>query len=214
MLTHQQILDFYGTVHENIQNLDTSSEFKEVYSEYRYRVLNDGNEYSVIIPSQSFATNTSFAILKEFNDGKTELELNEGEDGLSFLDGELFINKPEFFADILSTRQSFDITAEPYEAESFEVQQKEKEKKALERLRHVKPDEHTAHFMAIFEYRLPDDSVYYVAFNKRGLTLARQQDSFLPYPFYNRVGDLSKVYFVDLERVQYDRSFRDQRNYL
>jgi len=229
MLTYQQILDFYKVVHDRIREIDSSSEFKEMYSGYRYRVSNDGNEYSVIIPSKSFISNASFAILKEFDDGATELSLNKDEEGLSFLDGEMLSLKEvdvtlheeamtidpvvtdTFFEYVLPQAEVFVTDAAPYEAEAFELQQKQKEKHALERLRHVKLEEKDVHFMAVFEYRLPDDSVYYVAFNKRGLMLARQQESFLPYPFYNRVGDLSKVYFIEKEKVLYNRSFRDQR---
>jgi len=224
MLTHEQILSFYDTVHESIQDLDAEASLKEDYSEYRYRVLNDGHEYSVVIPSQSFVRNASAQILREFDDGLTELELNKEEEGLYFLDGEMFIpkarpNSPstsayKSFSDILLTAESFDITAEPYESHALDAQQEQREKNALERLRHVKPQEKAAHFMAVFEYRLPDDSVYYVVFNKRGLQLARQSESFLPYPFYNRVGELSKVYSVESEKIHYDRSFRDLRDYL
>lgn len=211
MTTQNEIVTFYESVLNQIKSLhDYPTASKELYSSFRYRVSNPENCYSVVIPSTSFGTKTTEFLTQQF-------EKSRNENMVYMIDAKHLVSSDvSGVQDVLSrsTKAPFFVPTPKKgdEPVTFEHAQSIKGIHLKLSLITLKLERETDDFMLGIEYVLPDNSCFYVLYNKQGIELLNRQKNPTVYPISDVVADMKTLYYIKNAKSQYDSSFSDLRN--
>lgn len=211
MTTQQEVVDFYQSIINQIKTLHNyPTGTKELYSSFRYRILDENNFYSVVIPSKSFGTETTKLFLDQF-EKSYDVNISDCIDAKTLTD-----SKMTNIETVLSHATKAPFFIPPSKAGekpvTFEHGQSIKKIHLKLSLMVLKLEREESDFMLGLEYSLPDNSSFYVLYNKAGIDFLKRQSNPTVYPISDTVADMKTLYYIKNGKSQYDSSFPDLRN--
>lgn len=216
MLSQEHIQDFYKGVLKNMIDLHMYPEhYQAEYLNSRYRILTDRDSYSVLIPHEFYGTKTTEMFIEQFRK-------NQAETLPSMMDAHLNSNTGNPITSSLHEAMTWDLKSPETDFDfgfphcdgpfDYELTQRIKRVQMIEVLQSIILEAWRPHFLVILEYRMSDGSLFYVLFNKEGIELVKHNYDFVPYPLEGALIDLRKIYFLDNDKSEYDKSFADLRH--